>query len=313
MPYARRKRYKRKYRKKKGKAKYRQQMLSTNTVSQIARKIAKAEDRKNRITLVSRLYLFPENANDPVYDMNSNEFGNGLPIDYQGKMVRLMKIYPQDIRMAPLIQPLDDPLTAGNDSGAGDSGNAYGLAETTIHGHRTSETVKMTGCSIDIRVRLPPGFGETEHDENNGGPKLFGAVKFRYAVVLWRNRAMDNPQTHPDVRALLPWKGFGYSSALDIDHERYPKDDVIRTLLKGEVTLRQTDSHQVDRTIRRFVKLKTPVTFKWDVEDQAGLSSKSWRCYFVCRSNVPSVLANSPYDIVTPKVIAATKCYYYEP
>lgn len=289
------------------KAKYRQQMLSTNTVTKIASKVARLEAAKNRISLVKRNYLFPEALGIPVYTPTTNVFSNGLPCDWLGYRVRMMRVPLQDVDMVVNAPEFDDPLTQDNEFLDGD-GLAQGQITKSQHGRRTGNVIKLSGIGINIRLRLPPGTGMTTHSPD---PKLFGKVEFKWAVVLWRSNQMANPLIHPEVHELLEYRPWGYTPKLDIDLSRFHKDVKIRTLMSGKTTLRQTDSNQVDRYISRFLRLKDPIEIKYQVGDQNGTASESWRCYFVCRSNVPA--SDADYDSVRPQVVACSKCFYYEP
>lgn len=304
--------------KRKQKAKYRQQLLSTSTVAKIAKKVHRIEAAKERTKLINRLFLFPEIVQGvpatQVYNILTNEYGNGIPIDYLGEQVRLMRIRAQDIDFVTAVPPsLDDPLTVKNETLPG-TGSGVGLPTQVRHGHRIGNAVKLTGCALDCRLMMKQSDGELETPGTN---HPFGKVTFHWAIVLWKSAASENPATEPSINELLPYREmdpFGHSSVLDQDAERIDQQIVTRTLAKGKVVCRQTFNESKMIRFKRYVKLKNPIKFTYEEGSQNGVETTGWRAYFVCRSNVPSVQnpQSDGYEALRPFCNACVKMYYYD-
>lgn len=311
-------------RRKKGKGKYRQQMLSTNTVSKIATKVAKIEAAKTRINLIKRNFLFPgafQNGQDPfVYDKNINEFGPGLPLHWTGRIVELSRIRHVDIATVANAVVQDDPLTQAEENTiAAQDGTNVLMSVQSPHGRRSSNQVKITGVSLHVKASCKRLLDDATESGYDSLP-LMGATEIRYAVIAWRS---DNPQINqtgagdrPRIEYVLPWKTFGYSSKLDVTEERTHHDTKYKTLLRGTMRLNPQGNGRTQREKSQFVRFKDPILINYEDFDQEGMEPTNWKIFAVFRSNVPFVangLTQGDYTAALPKVLACSKLFYYEP
>lgn len=309
-------------RRKKGKGKYRQQMLSTNTVSKIATKVAKIEAAKTRINLIKRAFIFPaafQGGQPPfVYDNLTHEFGPGLPVHWTGRIVELSRIRHRDSATVPNQAVLDDPLTQAEEDvvAAGDGPNMI-MPVRSPHGRRTSTQIKLTACSLHVKAaceRLQDSGDQLGFDTL----PLMGATEIRYSIVAWRS---EDPATNqqgqgdlPQVADVLPWKTFGYSSKLDIDEERDHNDTKYKTLLRGSIKLNPSGKNRVQAEKSHFVRFKDVILLNYLERDQEGSMPTTWKICAIFRSNVPELAgAQGDYVAATPKVLAVSKLFYYEP
>lgn len=315
---------------KRKKAKFRQQMLSTHTVSKIATKMAQIEAAKSRITLISRKYLFPGqfdssqgSSEEPtVYNQLTNEFGPGLPLYWTGRIVELSDLQKLDAAAVQNIARADDPETAVDEALEQTSAGVNTVAVITHHhNYRAGSQVKVTGFSVEIKAQIPRTADDISASAEKFSIKaVLGSTEIRWAIVQWRSEC-DNNQTVPTfipaVDTVLRWNTFGYSAGLDPLEERTHHDTKVRVLLRGKMFLKPNGNAKGFASQKRYIRLKKPVLMNYNLLDQSGQSPTNHKLYFVARSNIPFVAGGGStlgdYEAATPFVLACVKMFYYEP
>lgn len=264
-----------------------------------AQRIARAEIAKNRVNLIFRRYLFG------TYTPSTNAFAaDTTDINHSGIFVNIGRILRADIDVDTAINvAADDPYTMLVDETNTGNGVAHGLYTQTSHGRMISDTVKITGISLSLRCYLK---------ESSAQPTRQEAV-LSYAIVRVQDDWQQNPvPLEPVVDEMLKWYPFGYTPALDTDPTVKNATRKIHTVLRGKLVFTPDDAGPRDKTIKRFVKFKTPWTYQVAPDEQIDNAIK-YKTYLVLRSNIPDAAVGSVNEELFPKVWACTKLYYYEP
>lgn len=268
--------------------------LIKEMVKDECREIARQEIRKNRLNLVKRNYLFGE------YDPEHNEFADGLQIDFTGLVVPLSQIGLNDAAAIVNVPPTDIPETMEDENADGDGVNQVAEIQTR-HGRRTTDSIKLTGASLDVRVKyVKDTTAETDYDQ----------VEVRYAILALKVRSTDAGVAFvdPPARRLLEWNPFGYSPALDTVLNQEMSEDIVKVICKGKTFVTANEMYTDIKFDNIYKRLNTPLTLNFAPGDQNGTTPLRWRIYAVFRSSVPAAL-----DDYQPIVHAAAKLYYYEP
>jgi len=267
-----------------------------NTAYEVAAKrIAQEEIAKNRVSLVKRDYIFGD------YVPASNEYVDGVSIDFLGKIVYISDIDLIDNVTSVNVPKPDDPLTMDNEALDLDGVNQIAPTQNP-NGRRNNNTVIFTGVSLELRGKI-----ERLLDAD---PMTYDNVKLQYEIIQEIPNVYNTPYVIPTVQQLMAWRGFGYTPKIDADAEELIRTAKRKTLLKGTMMLNLSEGNTDIKFDKTYVKFKRPIKIQYALGDQNGTDPILGGRIFLCiRSTVP----NSAHSKHKPIVHCATKLYYYEP
>jgi len=310
--------------------------------------IAKKEIEANTLRLIDRNYLW--GGCDPVTNAWNFESAVGAPqrIYYDGKVQRVAMIDKADIDQvlnAPEPVHVDEPPAQMEQD---HDGANQGMLTQVHHGRRLTERIKIDAFTINLKLwqaRIPNEFNSTSHGMPNDVPNnpnylgnvtwhqwfLRGAdgaftrqmpetVVIRYGIYQVFNKAhgdaildLDHAED-PEADQLIPMRRWGYSSALDLADADKTKLIKKRCIFSDQITLNLRESLNKEKSIRKYIKMKKPLTVTWLPQDQNGVQQVSSRFYFCIRSNIPQVtgLQTVDYAPFAPLTAVCFKTHYHE-
>lgn len=291
----------------------RQQLLSTQTVADIAKEVHHDETPK----LINRQYLFAD------YDPRSNLWTRFTPIseivdwDTTNKQVCVSNIRHVDMATVPNIPVADNPETMRDEQkqAAADGPNVI-MPIFPMNGRRSSDTVAVYAVSALVRlraVRINPNIYQDK-------------VTFKFGFYSWTkidaSGHLDN-LTNPDIQTLVKWQPQGYSSQLDdlqagANYQGIPyatrnldmlmNSEKVRVLAQKEetVNISSIEGSVNMRVVRIYKEFKDPIIIKYDPNDQEGFKHLNQKLYFAIRSDLPNLITAD----IEPLANVCTKLYY---
>lgn len=269
---------------------------------QIARKEAAAV----RVNLIKRNYLFAaydkqENLWTPMVGANGNPL---YRVDFGGLQYKLTQnIYKADNSAVPVANigvPADVPETDVNESLQPNYGPNLVSNMESLHGRRTQDTIKCTGCKVNLRFTL-----DEQPDINNS----YSEVVLRAALVMVRRTdPLINPWVDPSSRSLLIWNPVGFSKALDDQIDNINVTYKKKTLKEFTIKFTHNSLKSRERTKILNYRFKKPLDLRFDASEAYG-APENYNIYLVLRSNIPP----SADEDQKPIVMACSKLFYYEP
>lgn len=291
---------------------HRQQLLSTQTVADIAKQVHHAETPK----LIHRQYLYSS------YDPNTNLWTELQPgseiVDWESdKSVCVSEIRHTDMSTIPNVPVADNPETARNEQlqGAQDGVNVI-MPSVPMSGRRSSDTVAIYAVSALVRLRAVRINANIYQDK----------VKFKFGFYTWTKidatGVLDNTN-NPDIRTLVKWKPQGYSAILDdltavANYQGIPyasqnlemlmNSEKVRVLAERQetVNISSIEGSVNMRTVRLYKEFKDPIIIKYDPASQSGATHLNTKVYFSIRSELPNILTAD----IEPLCQVCTKVYY---
>lgn len=292
----------------------RQQLLSTRTVANIAEQVHNKELDK----LISRKYLYTQ------YDPYDNLFIGSQPIDWEGNIVRMYNIRKTDNATVANTVVVNDPDTMRNETTQAAEDGANIIAPIyTMNGHRLGDIINVHAVSALVRIHVV-------RNESNEIPVSYtDRVKLRFGFYLYRkvtaNGILDSTNI-PDIRSVVKWNPFGYSSKLDnleagvqqglpyatrnlamlMNSEKTTK------LIEKEVTVK-VPLGPVNvpeyRQYRIYKEFKDPIEIQYSPLSQDGDDVLNHQLFWAIRSDLPTAIKTQIY----PNVQVCTKIYYSNP
>lgn len=300
-----------------------------NTLFEVrAKAIAKAEIAKSIVKLYDRRYHFGK------VDPYANSVTGGIRLFYDGIVRRVAEIDKVDINQ-PLNNPDSDPTDAKMQEEVDADGAVQGMPTEVSHGKRLTELIKIDGFSVHIKAAMDRCPDEFDH--NAVGPNAVGNAAWHAwfirrpngelfyqlpetIIVKWSLvRVYDDQsqlapiiQSIPSVESMLPYRRWGYNSALDLDLANETLLLKKRVLCKGSFSFRAYNNKEI--TIKKYCHFKNPLTVKYLPEDQNGQQTVSSRFFFVMRSNVPQQTLTQllDYSPFAPRINLMVQTHYHE-
>lgn len=298
---------------------YRQQMLSTRVVADIARQVNEEMIDK----LIDRRYLFGKyNPNDNLWlDLNGEASDT---IGWEGHIEELSDIRKTDTVTVTNDAVVDDPDTARNETQQAEEDGFNVLVPTApMHGRRSSDQINVYALSALLRLAVVPSLSDIP--ESNKDELINDQVRFKYGFYLWRKITSEGilDDELPDIKTLIKWKPFGYSAQLDNivgdadDHgipyatknlEMLLNSEHVRCLAKGDCTIHVPNAGNAFniRTKRIYHKLKTPISINYVPDNIEGDKTTNFKLFFAIQTDVPT----AHLDFLEPRAQACTKVYY---
>lgn len=297
--------------------------------------IAKKEDAVQRINLIKRQFWYCGQPQDPNHQQmvrSHNKYAAGAQVFYNGLFEQIGELEKVDIN-----QVVNAPraFSANEFAYQEQDGVNVGMATAPQHGRRLGDQIKISGWTLGMKVLFPAVQTLQQDHQIIGGindpevpptqppdvPRQIETVVLKYAIVgIMTNTAVQGDQgADPTPADLLTYRSWGYSPLLDFVEGNVEKYVKRRTFVKGELKCNLSTHRNKDMTTERYVKLKSPLTVKYDPNDQNGTRTGAWRFFLVLRSNVPHTSGTFPagaqpydYSAYAPRVSAFTKMHYFE-
>lgn len=279
---------------------------SRRQVAQIAKKVAQRLDEQNRITLCKRNYLFGD------YEAESNRFGIGDDIAWEGKVVELSNIRPVDVDFRTTAVQADDPDTMVDESVAIGDASGTGYPTLGLQGRRRGLQVKVVGGDFNLRALV------SQLDVDTGGSDLCPKVKIKFGLYAWSAAGMEtaDPLTgdfpEPDAKALCRLPTFGYTKELDLVESALGLRQKIRKLCEGFLVIDHKIQQRSEVRKKISFKLARPLMIEFDGQDQTGQIVKNWKIFACIRSDVPADTQTVDYSANRPVVNAVTRLFYVD-
>lgn len=279
--------------------------------------LAKQEIQKELVFLVKRDFIWSK------YNRDLNEFdNNGTAIHFKG--IPLIGNFNTQISEIGGIPMMDNDTrlihwtTANNTPVINDPNQNndlnYAQVQALIgdnvvapqtsfgvpnpHGFRTSASVKINSCSLDLRVIL-----EEQPDDSDYAPILI-----KVAIIAVRNQLQVGDNfVLPLCEELMNIPTFGKSTKLDITQNDQESKWKKKTLLMIERYIKPNVEHNVSRFYHVHKTLKTPLIVNFLSDDQSGFNKlTNYKIYVVARSST-AVSAAAEH---TPKISVCSKLNY---
>lgn len=298
--------------------------------------IARKEAQANIVKLIDRNFYFGS------CDHTTNHWRDlSLRLKFDGIVQEILKIDKLDINQvlnAPDIDMSEPPEQKEQDA----DGSNQGMTTATHHGKRLGDTIKVTGLSLAMKLfadRTPDEYSHMTAYNANNNPDYVGESAYhqwftrqangeydRYLpetvtvdygfYQVWDESAPANPTIRPtpSVDQLLTKRPWGYSAALDDFSNQQSAWTKKKCLMKGSLSYQLRASVNRDKTIKRFVRFKTPKTVKFLPEDQNGEQKMTSRFFFCARSNIPQTTGTQvlDYSPFAPRVALCIKSHYID-
>lgn len=284
MPYGKRKFRKRRYRRKGKKLTGKKLMRDAkkrgiNSIAEAAvALIAKKEIKKTQApNLIFRRTILGS------YDRPTNQFGVGTSIDMNGVVIHMFQCPVWDIQTIATQTPVADPNLVPTVP-AYNRGTNVLAAGMPQDGFRTSSKTTVFNLGLDLRFvldRIPVTQGLRRED-----------CTVRYAII-----AVSSPDAYqlgwqPAINEIMPFKGLGFSSRLDVETTDDINDTRRKFLKQGKITLKYSVDYNKERFRHLFWSGKLPYEFKPDdasgTLDQNGQQVVSkWKVFCVIRGDTP--------------------------
>lgn len=301
---------------------WREQMLSTKTVANIARQVHEEETPK----IIHRMYLFGKY--DAVFNLweQLGDADTSL-IDWStnAKIVDVCAIKKLDVATENIATSggniPDNELTARNElqQSVLDNPNLLHFRAGLNNG-RISDKIKIHGLSALVRLTISR-IGDTEYTD-----KVTFRFGFYKCTKIGADGTLDNTY-QPDIKSLVKWKPFGYSAQLDniatavgtyqSQGQPYATENLnmllnsekIQTLAEREVTMHLSSTNNVinQKVIRMYQKI--------NIEDLQYNPTKivgnqpntlNYRIFFAIRADTPYEVT----DVIQPRAVACVKVHY---
>lgn len=291
----------------------RQQLLSTQTVADIAKEVHHDETPK----LINRQYLFAD------YDPRTNlwtRFNAGSEVvdwDTTDRLVCVSNIRHVDMATVPNQAVADNPETMRDEQAQAlaDGPNMI-MPLFPMNGRRSSDTVAVYAVSALVRlraVRINPNIYQDK-------------VTFKFGFYSWTKidatGHLDN-NTNPNIQTLVKWLPQGYSSQLDdltagANYQGIPyatrnldmlmNSEKVKVLTQKEeiVNISSIEGSVNMRVVRLYKEFKDPIILKYDPNDQQGFKHLNQKLYFAIRSDIPNLITAD----IEPLANVCTKLYY---
>lgn len=293
MPYARKRRFRRRARKGKAvKGKTLLRQARTARIDSAAERavviIAKREAKKLiPPNLCFRRYLFAD------YNNLTHSFNNRTDVDMGGTIVHIAQIPKWDAQLAITTVPVADPDLRPQIPIYPRGGNV--VAPTTSKDqYRWANKVSIKNIQVGLIFQLRPlGVALPEMDD----------ITIKFALVSYGGAGIFPLGSAPQPDEVMTYpRQFGYSSRLDTSEPALQK---YRTLKSGFVKLRWSDYNIVEKQRKLFWSGTLP--YEYTVGSQNGqLVAGNKKLFLVMRSNVP--IANTQ----KPTVAAFVKLGYQD-
>lgn len=316
MPY--RKSYrKRRTRRKAGKKKYSvsRRKLSDKRINTLfekrAQEIAKQEIKKNEIRLIlRRFWLF-----GGTYSTDTNLHIGGAKVSWTGLCLPVSKIAKTDVEFVSVVAMVDVPeskvqenVHPGDYSDAlAAVGSGFGGTDADLMGHRSSNIIRVSGFSVDIRA-----FIDRLQEEDQ--PYLdVAVVKYRLVSIYGRHHSegqAPDADWRPDIKKVFPWRSWGYSSKIDhVEAELTATCGYkYKVLARGSFKMKPSVNRSSQTNHKRYFSLtkksKNGLVITYDDADQSGAYANK-QLFLLLRSQVPEAYVNE-----CPEVQIVTKTFY---
>lgn len=291
----------------------RQQLLSTQTVADIAKEVHQDETPK----LIHRQYLFAE------YNPRSNlwsELSAGSEVvdwDVSNKQVCVSNIRHVDIATMANNPVADNPETMRDESAqALADGQNVLMPQFPMNGRRSSDTIAVYAVSALVRLRVV-----------RINPNIYqDKVTFKFGFYTWtkidQNGLLDN-NDNPNIATLVKWMPQGYSAQLDdiptgANYQGIPyatrnlemlmNSEKVKVLTQKEeqVNISSIEGSVNMRTVRLYKEFKDPIIIKYYPNSQEGYRHLNQKLYFAIRSDLPNQITAD----IEPLAQVCTKVYY---
>lgn len=290
----------------------RQQLLSTQTVADIAKEVHHDETPK----LIHRQYLYSR------YNPETNLWRELSPgsevVDWeQEKQVCVSEIRHVDIATIANVPVTDNPETMRDEQKqAAEDGTNVLMPQFSMNGRRSSDTIAIYAVSALLRLRVV-----------RINPNIYqDKVKFKFGFYSWTKIDASghlDQNTNPAIETLVKWKPFGYSAQLDnlsagqnyqgipyatSNLEMLMNSEKVRTLVEDTetVNISSIEGSVNMRTIRIYKEFKDPILIHYIPTSQEGYQHLNQKIYFAIRSDLP----NSQVIDIEPLAQVCSKVYY---
>lgn len=293
----------------------RQQLISTQTIADIAKQVHHEETPK----LIKRQYLFSEY--DPSTNLWTEQVTSSEIVswDDSAKVVCLsnMRMVDQVTQVNQAV--VDDPETMRNEAAQAleDGFNVLAPDKELQMGRRTNDAINVYAVSALVRLR-------TVRDQPGN---YTDSVTFRFGFYTWRkitNTGLLDNTAIPDIKSLVKWKPFGYSAQLDnitagANYQGIPyatenlamimNSEKVRVLAEKEVTLNisSIQGSVNEKVIRLYKEFKNPIPIQYEPSSQDGSVHLNQKIFFAIRSNIPLSITESQIE---PRAQVCTKLFY---
>lgn len=293
----------RKIRRRRNISKLRDKKINT-IVEKRMQEIAIKEHDRNTEKLIYRQYLWG------AYNMDTNAFNAGSPLDFTGMITALAAIQKLDNATAPAVPPMANPYQTPSTQippGVNVIGPIYGK-----DGFRVSSNISIVAISMELDIRQP----RIVQDSNLVPPLAEFAPDYSYCDVHWSiiGAEWDGSEAVgavPDAREVCSIPLFGYSSKLD---KEYTQTDLggdlkKKTIAKGKVRMKISVGSTSTKMVKRYIKFKRPIRYTYTDADQNGQQVIGQKLFLVVRSTIPSGV---PHQVYRPLIRAVTKVFYID-
>lgn len=264
--------------------------------------ISRREAQASRVKLVHRLFYGGN------YDEFQDTWSSSVKVDRAGWTAILHRIKKADVEMVQNQPAADDPQTfngwsqQGNEALDGD-GLAQGMITQIMHGRRSTESVLLTGVSLETRCTLPK-------DSSLNGARRNAHVQWA-VVAIFSDDIVVQPNAvefEPAPEEIIQLRTMGFTPQIDLDEVEVRKKYKKRVLLKGSSYISRTSEHSAEKNTKKYVKLKTPMRLDYDPTDQNGTQPTKVGLYLVVRSNIAFQSAEED----KPNFNCVAKLYYLD-
>lgn len=255
----------------------------------------------NRVPLVLRHY-YGSNI-----DPDNLRFYQGFTLDKDGKVWPMYDIQKSDVNMVTNVPIADHPnLSIAEPDG---DGATQGLLTQTIMGRRSTDYVKVTAVTVQIRAVC-------KLTNFTGADPLYSNVRVKWAVISLNHESMEdiNDYTTPDPEELMTWpQKWGYSSRLDAEELLKTAQIQKKTLASGFINIPLNNVKNTVKSVNRYIRFNPPLEIQYAPEDQNGIKVIKNKLLFVIRSDIPATAAGYNTVAYLPAINTCLKTHYFEP
>lgn len=277
--------------------------------------ISKAEIDKSRVMLVRRQYIFgDETFGGFNQQFSTGRWQTGSDVTWSGSVIEMSNIAKTDVATTINNPPADDPETNMDEQkqDALDDGPNQLMTVASHHGERESDSVKLTGFSVALRVTVRQSeITLQESDRIN----LYDSVTVKWAIVSVQHDEIGTVGWEPTADRVLPLPRFGYDPKLDTDEAQKTGNFKYKTLFKGKIILNKSENRPDIKIVEKHIKLKNPLLLQYSSRDQTGQRPLKRKIFFVIRSTIPSPEGEEDvqFDEYYPTITGCLRTRYYEP
>lgn len=240
---------------------------------------------------------------------------------------------------------INQPLNIQDPQNPDASGVTRGMYTEIMHGFRKSNTVKIKGINLDIRIISDFGLEALHNTDNNDALEIIkrnfsitrGNIILDYKVILVSVSNVNQALPSGDEVAVLSlrYNNWGYTGMIDVEQKEEQRTYRYKTLMSGRVNCSpqlsfskhgrdaapvplQNEDPTVNiipyfREISQYKSFNPPIRIEYEDSDQTGKAKTTQAIYFVAKSNFDASNAADPQQqSAAPRIAVISKAYYYD-